>query len=109
MAAVLVLYVYQGAVETEVPRTQFPEPFYLLLRQKTISEPFFPSLLTTVKGCIDNKTVFKSYNQVAAFMNSTIEREYRQDNPTAVTVSQTLHNGASKELGKTRFAKSAQK
>jgi len=40
LAAVLVLYVYQGAVETEV----------------------------------------------AAFMNSTIEREYRQDNPTAVTV-----------------------
>jgi len=40
VAAVLVLYVYQGAVETEVE----------------------------------------------AFMNSTIEREYRQDNPTAVTV-----------------------
>ena len=48
------LYVYQGAVETEVPH-----------------------LIT------------KSFNshQVAAFMNSTIEREYRQDNPTAVTVS----------------------
>ena len=72
VAAVLVLYVYQGAVETEVPRI-IVFLFLLFFRQY-----------------IDNKIVIFIFHQVEAFMNSTIEREYRQDTPTAVTVGQTL-------------------
>ena len=72
MAAVLVLYVYQGAVETEVPRI-IVFLFLLLFDNISITKQFF-----------------FIFHQVEAFMNSTIEREYRQDTPTAVTVGQTL-------------------
>ena len=60
---------------------------WCFMSTKELSRPRFIYWQLEVEGCIDNKIVL---NQVAAFMNSTIERDYRQDNPTAVTVSLTL-------------------
>ena len=71
------LYVYQGAVETEVPGKQ-------------IARMIFAFFFFHLDNMLRQKSNFFIIYQVEAFMNSTIERDYRQDNPTAVTVSLTL-------------------